>query len=247
MQFLRCMWKLVLESCQWKNNSLYRILVTEPWKSLEDSGRGILSLWQFFRATRVGADSFLSGRVVEPAFKCANVDPTWREHGKLLPSPLSPEGERAQESGKKTSYQERGWIKLMVLDLSSGARCSELRTHSEDALATGLLRRWVSAVELYAAVKNDEILPFISPQVCSFIITSFQKLTGVPWELNQILHSALSAMTNSDAHSIPPLKVRHQRPVQPHWGPSAPWTFRRYSHNKSMCCNLVIYGWALKQ
>lgn len=187
MQFLRCMWKLVLESCQWKNNSLYRILVTEPWKSLEDWGRGILSLWQFFRATRVGADSFLSGRVVEPAFKCANVDPTWREHGKLLPNPLSPEGERAQESGKKTSYQERGWIKTngtgfelrskMLRTENTFWRCPGHRTFKKMSVCGGIV---------------------CSCKVCSFIITSFQKLTGVPWELNQILHSALSAMTSSD-------------------------------------------------
>lgn len=108
---LRCLWKLVMESYQWKNNSLYWILVTEPWKSHEDGGgeRERESLWQFFRATRVGADSFfLSGKVVEPAFKCANVHPAWRERGKLLPYPVSPKGEKTQGSWKRKSYQGGG-------------------------------------------------------------------------------------------------------------------------------------------
>lgn len=143
------------------------------------------------------ADNFLFDKVVESAFKCAHVDPTWRESSKLLPNPISPKGERTQGSEKK-SYQKMRWISLMVVDLRPGARCSELRTYSEDAVTTGLLRKWVSTSALYSAVNNNEISPSITSKFVRLSHTFFQKLTAVPWEPSQFFPSTVSAMTNSN-------------------------------------------------
>jgi hypothetical protein len=47
-------------------------------------------------------------------------------------------GKGPGHQGRK-HYQKRQGMEVLVVDLSQGARCSELRIHPEDVLATGLL------------------------------------------------------------------------------------------------------------